>query len=488
MNLSSVKRNLRSSTHYFGATALVWFVFLHSTACAKSLSNEFILLFALLIAGLSLLMLRELGYFKTLRLHPRKSDVLFVLCVVPLSAVCAHALFGLLFGLEGSTAQEMLIWAPPLACFIFAAEYISSGVLLENERRKKVVLDLMPLELENLLEDFTAWGLDSYIEFLSRNDLRKYLLEAREKEISLIIISRDAVSSFEADGILVRAHLAGIPVVDHQTVSSDLTGRIRLKDADQWSYILDATRQTPLLRGFSQAKILLEPLIAVGLGFLLLPLMLALAALIKLSSKGPVLYKQVRTGYLGRSFHLIKFRSMCANAEAGGPQWCSKNDSRVTVIGRIMRRSRLDELPQLWNVVRGEMSFFGPRPERPEMYMRLKKEIPLFPMRTVVRPGITGWAQVCAGYASSVEESRRKLEYDMYYIKHMSPRLDAVILIKTLLVVLRDSSRHSGALELVHILEKARQVDKPLEELSKSQSGNTAAAVKSTAKLSSQTV
>jgi lipopolysaccharide/colanic/teichoic acid biosynthesis glycosyltransferase len=127
---------------------------------------------------------------------------------------------------------------------------------------------------------------------------------------------------------------------------------------------------------------------------------------------------------------------MYLNSEVDGPRWASEYDSRVTPIGKILRRTRLDELPQLWNVVKGEMGFFGPRPERPEIHNALRKDIPLFNMRTIVRPGITGWAQVCAGYAASVEESRLKLEYDLYYIQHMSLRLDLIILMKTIRVAL----------------------------------------------------
>jgi lipopolysaccharide/colanic/teichoic acid biosynthesis glycosyltransferase len=164
--------------------------------------------------------------------------------------------------------------------------------------------------------------------------------------------------------------------------------------------------------------------------------MLILALVIKMSSPGPIFYRQVRTGYLGRNFTLVKFRSMRADAEVNGPQWASSNDDRVTRVGNFMRKARLDELPQLWNVFKGEMSFFGPRPERPEIYQRLKKEIPLFSMRTIVRPGITGWAQVCAGYAATVEQSSIKLEFDLFYIAHMSLRLDLIVLVKTIQVAL----------------------------------------------------
>jgi len=129
------------------------------------------------------------------------------------------------------------------------------------------------------------------------------------------------------------------------------------------------------------------------------------------------------------------------DAEANGLRWASDNDDRTTKLGRFMRRTRLDELPQLWNVIRGEMSFCGPRPERPEIYQALAREIPLFPLRTLVRPGITGWAQVYAGYAASVAESALKLEYDLFYIQNISPRLDLIVLIKTIAVALCGDAR-----------------------------------------------
>ena len=209
-----------------------------------------------------------------------------------------------------------------------------------------------------------------------------------------------------------------------------------------------ATPQTTPLRAYSSVKTVLEPLVAIALGIILAPVMVTIAIVIRSTSKGPILYRQNRTGYLGKNFTLVKFRSMFIDSEANGPQWCCDNDSRITPVGKFLRKTRLDELPQLWNVLRGEMSFVGPRPERPEIYSRLKKEIPLFSMRTIVRPGITGWAQVVAGYAASVEESQLKLEYDLYYIQHMSPRLDLIVLAMTLKVAIFGSTKPATVTEL----------------------------------------
>jgi exopolysaccharide biosynthesis polyprenyl glycosylphosphotransferase len=179
--------------------------------------------------------------------------------------------------------------------------------------------------------------------------------------------------------------------------------------------------------------------IAVALiGLVALSWLLGLAALaIKLTSRGPVLYRQVRAGRFGRTFQMIKLRSMRTDAERDGAVWSKADDDRATPIGKILRRYRIDEIPQLINVLRGEMSFVGPRPERPEFVDELARQIPFYRERLMVQPGITGWAQVNYPYGSSVEDARRKLEYDLYYMKHMSVFLDFFILVDTIRIVLR---------------------------------------------------
>ena len=169
------------------------------------------------------------------------------------------------------------------------------------------------------------------------------------------------------------------------------------------------------------------------------PLMLIVAALVKLSSAGPALYHQERVGLNGRIFTVHKFRTMRLDAEAGtGPVWTQPNDSRVTPLGRLLRRARFDELPQLWNVLRGDMSFVGPRPERPSFVDQLTATIPFYGQRHVVKPGITGWAQIRYTYGASVEDAIEKLQYDLYYIKNLSIALDFVIVLETIkTVVLR---------------------------------------------------
>ena len=178
--------------------------------------------------------------------------------------------------------------------------------------------------------------------------------------------------------------------------------------------------------------------IGISLAFLIftLPLMLLVALIVRLDSPGPVLYRQERMGLGGRSFVLLKFRSMRDNAEARGPAWAQRRDPRVTRFGALMRRTRMDELPQLINVLKGEMSFIGPRPERPHFVEQLSEVIPHYRERNRVKPGLTGWAQVNFPYGASVEDARAKLSYDLYYVKNRTPILDVMILLATVRVIL----------------------------------------------------
>jgi exopolysaccharide biosynthesis polyprenyl glycosylphosphotransferase len=188
-------------------------------------------------------------------------------------------------------------------------------------------------------------------------------------------------------------------------------------------------------------KRLSDVVLALALLLATLPVMALVAILIKLESRGPAIFRQPRTGLGGREFEILKFRSMTHDAERDGPQWAQAADPRVTRIGRVIRELRIDELAQLVNVLKGEMSFIGPRPERPVFNGTLEKEIPLYNLRHLVRPGITGWAQVMYPYGASVEDAREKLQYDLYYIKNYSVLLDIGIVFKTLRVVLLGKGR-----------------------------------------------
>lgn len=189
-------------------------------------------------------------------------------------------------------------------------------------------------------------------------------------------------------------------------------------------------------------KRVLDVSFAVVLFILALPLIALGTALVKLTSRGPVFFKQTRVGLLGREFEIVKLRTMVHNAEEGtGAVWCKANDPRVTRVGRFLRLTRIDELPQLWNVLRGDMSLVGPRPERPEFLPTLRRQVPGFDHRHRVRPGITGLAQVHFQYAASVEDAVVKTHYDLEYIREMGIWTDMKVLAKTVLVVLTFSGR-----------------------------------------------
>ena len=175
---------------------------------------------------------------------------------------------------------------------------------------------------------------------------------------------------------------------------------------------------------------------AVSLLIFLAPMLLLTALAIRLDSRGPVLYRQRRIGFRGEEFEIFKFRSMRTDAEKDGARWAAADDDRITRVGRFIRRTRIDEIPQAINILRGEMSFVGPRPERPEFVTLLEHEIPHYHERHLVKPGITGWAQVKHEYTASVDGARTKLTYDLFYIKHFSLLLDLLIVLMTVRVAL----------------------------------------------------
>ena len=255
-------------------------------------------------------------------------------------------------------------------------------------------------------------------------------------------VDRVVVSLADARGKLPMDKLLGVKLqgvsFDHlASVYEEYTGKIAVENLrPSWLIFSSGFRGTPALKA---AKRVIDILAAI-IGLILAgPIMLLVAAAVRLTSKGPALYHQLRVGCRDRLFVVHKFRSMHVDAEAHtGAVWAKVQDPRVTPIGRFLRKSRLDELPQLWNVLVGDMSFVGPRPERPEFVEDLTREIPFYNQRHAVRPGLTGWAQVKYSYGASREDALEKLQYELFYIKNMSLALDVYIILKTIkTVVLR---------------------------------------------------
>ena len=255
-----------------------------------------------------------------------------------------------------------------------------------------------------------------------------------------IVIAGDAPAG-ESHAALLDKKLRGVPVYSDVSFQEHHLGRIELDGVDDnWLLFCDGFRNGWLSRAVKRAS---DIAVSLGLMIVTLPLVLITAILIKLDSPGPVLYRQERTGLHGAPFTLFKFRSMSTDAEvAGKPQWAQKSDPRVTRIGAFIRASRIDELPQLINVLCGEMSMIGPRPERPVFVEQLAEVIPLYNHRACVKPGLTGWAQVNFPYGASIEDAREKLAYDLYYVKNRGILLDLVILFSTVRVILfREGAR-----------------------------------------------
>ena len=234
---------------------------------------------------------------------------------------------------------------------------------------------------------------------------------------------------------LLQLSLAGkVNIEEGASFYERVTGRVSLNMIRPSWLIFSSRGRQARISGI--ARQIVHRVVALIGGLLSLPIALITAVLIRLDSTGPVLYKQERVGKNGSTFTVLKFRSMRTDAEKAGPVWASEQDDRTTRVGKIIRKLRIDEIPQFWNIIRGEMDFVGPRPERPHFVSQLAEEIPYYEQRHLIAPGLTGWAQIKYPYGASIEDARQKLQYDLYYIKNQSLMLDAIILFETIKIIL----------------------------------------------------
>jgi sugar transferase (PEP-CTERM system associated) len=266
------------------------------------------------------------------------------------------------------------------------------------------------------------------------------LTEQLGEIVKLEGIDRIVVAMGERRGLLptdrlLQLSLAGeVSIEEGASFYERVTGRVSLNMIrPSWLIFSSRGRQAKLATLSREAVHWLVALLGLALS---LPLVALTAILVKLDSRGPVFYKQDRVGKNGRTFVLVKFRSMRVDAEKSGPVWASKSDDRTTRVGRIIRKVRIDEIPQFWNILRGEMSFVGPRPERPHFVAQLAEEIPYYEQRHLIAPGLTGWAQIKYPYGASIEDARQKLQYDLFYIKNHGLILDAIIMFETIKIIL----------------------------------------------------
>lgn len=313
---------------------------------------------------------------------------------------------------------------------IVGAGWAGKTILQEIIRAKKTGLrvtgfiDDNPLKQKKTIEGFPIFG-------------DRYTLPTviHQNNVSLIVNAITHEKHADLIKTLINCSWNGIEIVDMPTLYEQLTGKIPFRHInDMW--MLHVVLSKPKLYG-KLVKPVIEIFVALMLFVLLIPAMVIIAILIKMDSGGRIFYTQERVGKDGKEFTIIKFRTMVENAESNtGAVYTSNNDPRITKIGRFLRKWRLDEIPQLLNVIKGEMSLIGPRPERQVFIKKFEEIIPFYTQRLAVRPGLTGWAQVKYRYASSIEQTEEKLKYDLYYIKNMSFLLDFVVLLKTIKVVL----------------------------------------------------
>lgn len=257
----------------------------------------------------------------------------------------------------------------------------------------------------------------------------------KEKIDRVVIAVRERRGTFPTETLLKMSLSGDVNIEECTSFFERVTGQVHI-DMLRPSWLIFAGRKPETRFSIALRNLIHRSLALFGL-IMSLPIALVTAVLIKLDSKGPVLYRQERVGLNGKIFEVIKFRSMRSDAEKDGkPVWATTDDDRTTRIGKVIRKIRVDEIPQFWNIIKGEMSFVGPRPERPHFVAQLAEEIPFYEHRHLVTPGLTGWAQIKYPYGASVEDARHKLQYDLFYIKNQSLALDFVIVFETVKTVL----------------------------------------------------
>jgi len=273
-----------------------------------------------------------------------------------------------------------------------------------------------------------GFEIKAWLKTADEEDNRKISRLIKENGIDSIILASYLKQNEPIVKTIYQNLASGIEVVDFNVFYQNIFKKVSLEEIKE-SWILENIAKKQ--RAYEIFKSFFEHLLAALLIIVFLPIFAIVFLSIKISSRGPALYKQIRVGKNEKQFNLYKFRTMKIDAEKNGPQWSQPNDPRITKIGKILRFSHLDELPQLINVLKGELSFVGPRPERPEFVRELKEKIPYYEIRHIIKPGFTGWAQTNYRYGASLKDAYEKLQYDIYYIKNRSPILDLLIIVKT---------------------------------------------------------
>jgi len=284
--------------------------------------------------------------------------------------------------------------------------------------------------------DVVGWAGATGNGSLTRESLGAYLISLwQSKQMDRIIVALDDRRGMMPVNELLQLRVRSVKIEEATTLLEKITGKIEVDSLNpSWLIFSEGFR---LSEAFLFARRVFSTLVALVILVIVLPFIPLIALAVKLTSPGPVLYSQRRVGKHGTIFRCYKFRTMRQDAEADtGPTWAGDDDPRITKVGQFLRSTRLDEIPQLWNIFKGDMGFVGPRPERPEFVEWLSKEIPYYQLRHLIRPGLTGWAQISYEYGSSMEQAKEKLRYDLYYIKNISLSFDLYIIFQTAKTVL----------------------------------------------------
>ncbi len=347
------------------------------------------------------------------------------------------ARYVLLVGLIFLTVA-LVVWRSAYEWIIGRDAFRERVYVLGAGERAQVIVDLLAARKDAGMA-VVGWG--GYVaDKTERRDSFSAAMEAMggaKPKVDRVIVALEDRRGELPLRELLNLRFKGVVIEEAGSLLERLTGKLYLDGLRPSTFIYsDGFRVKPSQQ--IARRIVSTLTAAVGL-LLFLPFFPLVVLLVRLSSPGPIFFRQTRVGLAGRNFTVYKFRTMRTDAESAGAKWATKDDPRVTRLGGFMRKTRLDEVPQLWNVLRGDMGFVGPRPERPEFVPWLSEQIPYFNLRHMIRPGLTGWAQVRYGYGATLAQSREKLEFDLYYIKHMTLGLDLLIMFETIKTIIRRS-------------------------------------------------
>jgi sugar transferase (PEP-CTERM system associated) len=450
IRLFNVYYPVRTLVLLIGEALIIWTSFLlgavyelrEDSYLVLNVEGGYIKIFA--VTALVLLCSHWLDLYDTARLNT-KGELYFRLLMVP--GVLAFILAGVsyvrpnyLLG-NGSSAVGLLIltvalfgwrigftWLVQLPILVERVYVLGAG-----ERAQRVVQGLR--QNPEIGVEIASWT-GKLEGAVTRESVATHLMEVVEKQkVHRVIVATSDRRGTIPMKELLELRMKGVKIEEATTWLEKISGKIEVENLyPSWLVFGEGFRRSSTFIAVRRTLSIVISLIGLILSLPLLPfIMLA----VRLDSPGPVFYTQTRVGKAGRTFKVVKFRTMRQDAEAkSGPKWAGDNDPRVTSVGKFLRSSRLDEIPQLWCVLKGDMAFVGPRPERPEFIEWLSKEIPYYNVRHMVRPGLTGWAQIKYKYGSTVQDSREKLQYDLFYIKNASIGLDLLIMFQTVKTVL----------------------------------------------------